>query len=294
MSQLTKAQEEYFKDSVIRNDDGSLKVVYHGSFTTFDTFDKDFIGRVNGTSCGKGFNFTESKEYAESFAKGDNAMLLEAYIDIKKPLRCDKFILTTDNINGIIDSFIDKCQDYSNDEFTDEDIEKLKDDIFDYYNENKDTVWASDAALLHKISDSFFNFVYHTDHYNEYEGGFTEKHFDEYVESYNEEYDDYDYDFKTAIEAEISNYAQDYVYEVLGFDGIIGDSFVGCEVYICFEPNQIKSINNLYPTQDDNFINNEDDYFKNSSLEDKLSAAEERAALQNKEIENKSKEDLFL
>ena len=294
MSQLTKAQEEYFKDSVIRNDDGSLKIVYHGSSNTFDTFDKDFIGKANGMANGAGFNFTPNREYAEQLATGDNAMLVEAYIDIKNPLSSDKFTLTKETIDNIINFFVYNCQDYSYDSFTEEEIKTLKDNIFSYYDENKDTVWASDATLMFEMTDQFKKFVYNSESFYEYENGYIDKHSDEALDFYDEESGDYYYDYESAIEEEINSFTQNYVTSVLGHDGIIGHSFNACEVYVCFEPNQIKSIDNLYPTQDDNFINNEDDYFKNSSLEDKLAAAEERAALQNKEIENKSKEDLFL
>lgn len=38
--ELSKAQQEYFKDSKVRDEDGNLLVVYHGSSESFNTFDR--------------------------------------------------------------------------------------------------------------------------------------------------------------------------------------------------------------------------------------------------------------
>ena len=40
---LSKEQEEFFKDSKVRNDKGELEVVYHGTIGEFHTFDKTYL-----------------------------------------------------------------------------------------------------------------------------------------------------------------------------------------------------------------------------------------------------------
>ena len=49
-----------------------------------------------------------------------------------------------------------------------------------------------------------------------------------------------------------------------GYDGILIDAPDKGDIFeiVVFEPNQIKSISNLYPTHDDNFVNNSRTYLK--------------------------------
>jgi hypothetical protein len=55
---------------------------------------------------------------------------------------------------------------------------------------------------------------------------------------------------------QISDYAKEN-----GFDGIVA-SGVGSIEIVVFDPNQIKEINNLYPTKSDNFKDNSKEYLK--------------------------------
>ena len=190
MNQLTKAQEEYFKDSSIKDQEGNLKTVYHGTDFEFDSF--------SNIQTEPGYWFTEDYSYANDHGE----KVLEVYLNIKNPFNMDDFEIT---------------------------------DI----------------------------------HYEKFFAG---RSFDEKLI--------------------LSNEFKDYLQKE-GFDGMMWDHS-GYNTIIAFEPNQIKSVDNLYPTKDDNFINNEENYFKNSSLEDKLEAAEKKAALHNKGIENKTKDDLSL
>ena len=75
---LSPEQEAFFKDSKIRDEDGNLRTVYHGTGANFDTFDKDKAG--NGW-LGKGFYFTPDKDVARSFGKN----IKENYINVKNP-----------------------------------------------------------------------------------------------------------------------------------------------------------------------------------------------------------------
>ena len=82
--QLSKEQAEYFKDSKVRDADGNLKVMYHG------TPNGDFTVFKDGTY------FTDSREYADRYQNTNassissgkaatNPKTFEVYLDIKKP-----------------------------------------------------------------------------------------------------------------------------------------------------------------------------------------------------------------
>lgn len=82
--QLSKEQQEYFKDSKVRDENGSLKVMYHG------TPNGDFTVFKDGTY------FTDNKEYADRYQNpsassissgkaATNPKTFEVYLDIKKP-----------------------------------------------------------------------------------------------------------------------------------------------------------------------------------------------------------------
>ena len=88
---LSPEQEEFFKDSVVRDEDGKLKVMYHGTskggHTVFDTF-----GAANYGLFGTGSYFTDSKEIAESYTKkgkGKNPQVYETYLNITNPIDMD-------------------------------------------------------------------------------------------------------------------------------------------------------------------------------------------------------------
>lgn len=89
-NQLTDAQEEFFKDSVVRDESGNLKVMYHGTskggFNVFDT------SRSKYGLFGTGFYFTDSENIGQSYTqkgKGSNPQVYEAYLNIKNPLDMD-------------------------------------------------------------------------------------------------------------------------------------------------------------------------------------------------------------
>lgn len=87
--ELSPQQQEFFKDSVVRNENGELIPMYHGSNSNFTIFDKSKGGQSN-KSAKVGFWFTPNKEGAEKWAGqswwGDNEpKVYETYLNIKKP-----------------------------------------------------------------------------------------------------------------------------------------------------------------------------------------------------------------
>ena len=87
---LSKEQQEYFKDSKVKDEKGNLKEVYHGSNTNGITiFDIDKTSEDN--VFGKGFYFTDNELMAESYAEeavdynGGTKQIYKGYLNIKNP-----------------------------------------------------------------------------------------------------------------------------------------------------------------------------------------------------------------
>ena len=85
------AQEEYFKDSVVRDENGKLKPMYHGTskggHTVFDPYGASKYGLF-----GVGSYFTDSKSVAESYTekgKGNSKQVYETYLNITNPVDMD-------------------------------------------------------------------------------------------------------------------------------------------------------------------------------------------------------------
>ena len=86
---LTAKQNDYFKDSKVRDENGNLKIVYHGTPEMFNVFKKGLGGLY-----GAGIYFTEDIKYAEKYTGGvsingewkTSGRVVEAYLDMKNPL----------------------------------------------------------------------------------------------------------------------------------------------------------------------------------------------------------------
>lgn len=92
--ELTKKQQEYFKDSKVRDENGSLLTVYHGTNSDFTVFDRGKIGEnywQSGNSAYGGFYFTDKESSAESYAALSTGLngkgrVVESYLNITNPL----------------------------------------------------------------------------------------------------------------------------------------------------------------------------------------------------------------
>ena len=89
--ELTAEQQEYFKDSKVRDENGNLKVMYHGTsaggHTVFDPYGKAKYGLF-----GVGTYFTDNKSVAESYTdkgRGNNKQIYETYLNITNPIDMD-------------------------------------------------------------------------------------------------------------------------------------------------------------------------------------------------------------
>ena len=96
-NKLTKAQQEFFKDSKVRDEKGNLLVMYHGTEANvglagdywFTVFDIDRTGS-HGSMLGDGFYFTSDKSHAEQYAH-TKGHIYETYLNIRNPLELNHF-----------------------------------------------------------------------------------------------------------------------------------------------------------------------------------------------------------
>ena len=108
---LTKQQQEYFKDSKVRDENGNLKVLYHGTPNEFTKFSYDFIGS-NGTALGKGFYLTDNIDIAEGYTTrdGKQGKVMKLYANITKPMSLKEKTISKDDFKKFIEA-VDKKTD---------------------------------------------------------------------------------------------------------------------------------------------------------------------------------------
>ena len=117
--ELTKTQQEYFKDSKVRDKNGNLKVLYNGSgnHTVY------LPGYMSDESLwGKGIYLTPYKEIAEMYGKD----IKEVYVNIKNPLTPGKNI-SFEQYNNLYKSINDGEEAYKEE--------------YDMYDDDMDLLW---------------------------------------------------------------------------------------------------------------------------------------------------------
>lgn len=118
---LSKEQQEFFRDSKIRDAEGNLLVMYHGTEANvgipeeykFTVFDEDKQGS-HGSWFGNGFYFTDDKNHAKDYAhsKGD---IYEVYLNITNPYE------PSYNINtNFYEEYLDKFDKILKEKFSEE------------------------------------------------------------------------------------------------------------------------------------------------------------------------------
>ena len=230
--QLSEGQQKYFADSKVRDENGNLKVVYHGSPADFNTFSLDYLG-TNGTAEGYGFYFTDKKSIAENYSRGhegqqnqEGGRLFEVYLDIKNPLsdtevtmsraQFRKFLTT---LNKQVDADGEPLDVLSN--YGDVAWEGLN-KVLNYAMEIEYDGSDSDVNLVHSIINGCGN-------------------------------------METVLRV---------LRETTGYDGIIvNEATWGGDqtIYLAFHPEQIKNIDNLNPTSDPDIrhsLSNDGETFK--------------------------------
>ena len=122
-AELSKEQQEYFKNSKIRNENGNLKVMHHGSPETFTVFDKS-KAKSSGTY-GKGFYFTDSTSHAATYGKS-----YDVYLNITNPLQNGTNDITKDQIRKFVEALAEN-EDYGIDNYGyDATIDSVTDSVY--------------------------------------------------------------------------------------------------------------------------------------------------------------------
>lgn len=105
-AKLSKQQQEYFKDSKIRDKDGNLVRVYHNTNNDFTVFDLAKSGSNQGSSKGQGIYLSKRKgEFAHS-DYGDKQMNL--YANITNPFDINKSGLSEEQADYVLNKYASK------------------------------------------------------------------------------------------------------------------------------------------------------------------------------------------
>ena len=90
--ELSEEQQEYFKDSKVRDENGNLLTMYHGTRSDFNVFDMNRAGQNyegGWSALGKGFYFTPDIEVAKDFStaavEGKQTQVKEVFLNITNP-----------------------------------------------------------------------------------------------------------------------------------------------------------------------------------------------------------------
>ena len=103
--ELSKGQQEYFKDSVVRDEIGNLLAMYRGDSNEFTVFDRKKTNYSN--LYGRGFYFTKSKAHAEQYGASR-----EFYLDIKNPLSPKQNVITKNQMLNFLKAIENDGEDY--------------------------------------------------------------------------------------------------------------------------------------------------------------------------------------
>lgn len=285
---LTEQQAEYFRDSKVRDENGNLLVVYHGTMTgDFTVFDASYAN-VEG-DMGAGFYFTsdyadvdsnyehggqdfeakierlaeriesdedigydEAKEKArERLAKGSK--LFEVYLDIKNPAYVggnfdEATILSLDLDNGSL-----SVEDFESEDAYEEALWEAREESLQEFYQKVESILEREGITGYEEWTGVLSPI------GFFDGGTTITELKEALNS--TLYDVYDENGNYAV-----NEVARAIVEALGYDGIIDNSVADkwgynsnrtnymegidkeTRHYIVFRPNQIKLTTNLTPT----------------------------------------------
>nr|DAN71338.1 MAG TPA: ParB-like nuclease domain [Caudoviricetes sp.] len=213
---LSQNQENFFKDSKIRDANGDLMPVYHGTNQDFNQFEDSKIQKAD---LGRGFYFTDNKDIAKNYAdiraneRGGKGKVMETFLNVKNP-----FDLNYQPREAALDYL-----------------------TYYFANNGQTNTQASNSAktlLDMSIADG------------------------DIVDG------DYSSVFNTK-EPEFEKWAKSKGYDGIVVPGGDQDSGLSGNAYVVFEPNQIKSAENLNPTD------NPDIRYKNDTTQDIQSFSEQ-------------------
>ena len=143
--ELSKEQQEYFKDSTVRDENGNLLVMYHGTPEDFTVFDKK-KARASGTY-GRGFYFTREDNHARHYGKPK-----EYYLKIDNPLSTKDKTITKPQLRKFLE-VIAKDEDYGLENYGyGSTVESVIDRIYDDYDTSRPEYRKTDFSILWDVN----------------------------------------------------------------------------------------------------------------------------------------------
>ena len=267
--ELTKEQQDYFKDSKVRDENGNLQAVYHGTtkpgFTIFkpSTADSSTFGKYKFNDYDVNY-FTASKDTARGYTDigvEENGNIYETYLNITNPYVVDN-VSTADvkswrnikdnNVRQYETEYYDKFESKWN---TDKDITKnldkinadlfpfgcelrLNDGYYELYRVAENDGWGEQLLL----------YVGENDNTNElFNEGLKEA-------VYGDSFDDYKYTSDGLVRWIIAQNADGQKYDGIIIPNITDNGTKGSIFgepttdYVTFNSNQIKNVDNTNPT----------------------------------------------
>ena len=259
-NKLTKEQIEYFKNSAVRDENGNLLAVYHGTTNDFTVFDKELSQNA--------FFFASNELAANSYYGylPEQGKTLKVYLNLKNPK-----IIDVKNSWDKIDIGQTKKVNYTNYEGIKQAIKNIKnlDQLitisntlteYDLDNVPFETI-ISEELQKGKTKEQIFEELYDAEAMLEY---LEEIDFDGRIYNIGQFNEFSNLTIKTKEEPDFST-TRDVVEQTLKegkYDGIIFKNILDYNnlptqwqkmdtVYVAFEPNQIKLTNNKKPTRRD-------------------------------------------
>ena len=104
--QLSEQQQEYFKDSKVRDAEGRLKVMYRGGDETFTVFDRKKSKYSN--LYGRGFYFTDSESHAKQYGNAKSF-----YLNITRPVSTTETTITQPQLKKFLEAVATNEDDFS-------------------------------------------------------------------------------------------------------------------------------------------------------------------------------------
>lgn len=229
---LSLNQEDYFKNSAVRNMDGELLIAYHGSGTEIKSFDPSYTGK-GMDQYGSGFYFTTDKSYADSYTTRkikshcgkeveklggeDKPTVIQAYLNVTHPIYCNgecyPNLSHIEIPNHLVYDIVKKLPSLyhlASDEIEPNPLSDYSDEFW----ENEPQNISEFERLIKKMVKTYFQ--------------------DTNLKVLDNLFEKYSTEFRQA------------VHDVMGYDGIIVN-FKDCQHIIAWFPEQIKDVNNLNP-----------------------------------------------
>lgn len=224
--ELSAEQQEYFKDSKVRDADGRLMPLYHQTSEEFTVFDTRHKG------AGTGDNETPFGVFLKSSSNDigvNGSRQMELYADIKNPLQVrDRSELVSRLVEMSPEYTALKNRSDAIDKEYSQKFEKAKKDFVDFITEWRRQNPDAPRSALYEVDE--FNKVFDAE--------------DSIVEEWGKAKDDVALQAKEAITSALRNN---------GYDGVIISRDAGSfgrttDAYIALDARQVKNIDNLTPT----------------------------------------------